>query len=384
MISEQHSSENTIRLLFLGSYKTDRRLKSFARFFQKHGFSVEVIFAEPGHNTAGSWNDGGCKITQIPIHKNSGPLMFFEYRRKIWQYVSSLPKSFVTFACELYSLDCARKSKLAGHTSRVIYDARELYTELPSVTNKPLSRSFWKRNERRGLLATDLVVVTAPLDAPAICEVHGFLPRTTLIRNLPEPQTTYIQSNYLREKYPIIAGRKILIYGGGVQADRGLEEMLEVMKELQKEYAFVIIGDGSAKQSLITTVKMLGLSDSVFFHEATHSDELYSILTSADIGISLINTTSASYELALPSKIFEYMQAGLPILASKIKQAETLFPNEKWIRYTDISTKSIIQDVKALSPIILDVELRSAISKYANVDFTFDVDARSLLELLSD
>ena len=267
------SSARTIRLLFLGCFETDRRIKSFARFFSRSGFQVEIIYGEPAKNESRTWKDENIQITQLPIKKSSGPLMFLEYRRKLNNHLSSLSHSHITFAADLYSLSTARKVKLRGQTDKVIYDARELYTELPTVASKPLVKLFWRVSEKRGLIFTDRVTVTAPLDADAIKSVHGFLPYSVLVRNLPEPSLELQKSNYLRELYSI-GNRIILVYAGGIQKDRGLEEIIEAIKELHHEYAFVIIGNGSFLAALEKKVKAYSLESSVYFHHPVHSDKL--------------------------------------------------------------------------------------------------------------
>src|SRR5688572_29478718 len=118
MGEQVRSSSKTIRLLFLGCYRTDRRIKSFARYFSSNGFQTEIIYGEPGKNEQGIRNDGDIRITQLPMKRSSGPLMFLEYRRKLNKHLSSLSGGHITFACDLYSLSAARKIKLRGQTDK--------------------------------------------------------------------------------------------------------------------------------------------------------------------------------------------------------------------------------------------------------------------------
>jgi glycosyltransferase involved in cell wall biosynthesis len=133
----------------------------------------------------------------------------------------------------------------------------------------------------------------------------------------------------------------------------------------------------------VENVKVYGLQQSVYFHKPVHSDKLQPILSSADIGIVLIKTDSGSYQLALPSKVFEYMQAGLPILSSKMKQVVSLFPNELSIKYVDVRPDDILDGLEELSSLSKNAELRGSISHKANSLFTFDTDARSLIPFLN-
>lgn len=379
--SEDQSTKRRIRLLFLGSYETDRRIKSFSRYFSRSGFTTEVIFAQPGFAESRSWIDREIRITQLPLDLSSGPLMFLRFKHILTKHTSNLQRADITFAADLYSLSTARTLKYKGLTSKIIYDARELYTELPSLKAKPITKLYWRFVEKRGLDISDRVLVTAPYDANAILAVHGFLPKSLLIRNLPEPFDLSHRSNYLREKYQI-GGKKILVYAGGIQKDRGLIEMISAMHRLQSEFVFVLIGNGPLTDELTQKVKSEGLEKSVMFHPAVHSDTLQSVLTSADIGVCMILTHSGSYELALPSKIFEYFQAGLPVLSSKMKQVMELFPNEEMITFTDPTEHGIIQGLNDISSVVSDPILSQKLSQQINNSFSFDTDAHVLQSFL--
>jgi glycosyltransferase involved in cell wall biosynthesis len=47
-------------------------------------------------------------------------------------------------------------------------------------------------------------------------------------------------------------------------------------------------------------------------------DEVTQIVSSADFGLCLIEDASLSYRYSLPNKLFEYIFAGLPVVASNL------------------------------------------------------------------
>jgi glycosyltransferase involved in cell wall biosynthesis len=98
---------------------------------------------------------------------------------------------------------------------------------------------------------------------------------------------------------------------------RGLELMIDTMPKL-KNYVLVIIGYGDVFEQLKRQVTLLGLETKVIFMGKILPEELPAYTESADIGISLEENLGLSYRYALPNKIFDYIQARLPVLASDL------------------------------------------------------------------
>ena len=71
---------------------------------------------------------------------------------------------------------------------------------------------------------------------------------------------------------------------------------------------------------MIEKVKENKLDSKVYFIDRVESSELISYTKGADIGINLQEKINISKELASANKIFEYIHAGLPIIASTVPE----------------------------------------------------------------
>jgi len=309
--------------------------------------------------------------------------MFLQYDKLLQDELAKREPCDILFACDLYSLKASAQARKIGKAKKLFYDARELYTELPTVAGNPIKKLFWKRWERRGLTQTDVVIVTAPDDAGAIKQVHGFLPESILIRNLPKREGFNL-NNYLRDYFAIPGNKKIMVYVGGLQLDRGLEKVIESMRVLKTEAVFIMVGEGELEETLQKKTKQLDLDNDIFFHPPIESARVIEILSSADIGISLIEQSSKSYQLALPSKIFEYMLAGLPVISSPLKQVKDLFDKRDNIFYADPDNETeLIETCRTALAVNNNLEIKQSIRNKASKNYTFETDSELLTKYLA-
>ena len=84
----------------------------------------------------------------------------------------------------------------------------------------------------------------------------------------------------------------------------------------------MIIGDGPLETPAKQAAHVLG--DRVSFLPFTLPDELLSFTASADLGAVLIEPLTESLRLALPNKLFEYLIAGIPVIASPIPEMKRI------------------------------------------------------------
>lgn len=373
--------KRSVRFLFLGDVVTDRRVKNFIRYFQSREWYVELLCSTKHLVPEGLQKELNARVHELK--HLGGPRMFLEHHRSLVSQLRELPPLDVTVACELYSLSAGKYARTKRMSIHLAYDSREVYTGLPTIAGKPLVRTFWKTIERRGLKLTDSIIVTGSLDAVAIRNEHKMLPRDFLIRNIPMRTAKPSRNDYLRDRLKIPHDKSILIYVGGIQSDRGLEQMIVAMKSLQNEAVFVVIGEGILLDNLKALTKTTGLEAAVKFLGAVPSDQALFIMASADVGVVLIDTRSPSYSLALPSKLYEYLFAGLPVLASPMKQAVDEFKEHPAVRFVDtFDENAIVNAIRDLIHLSHDSNRMSTLQDDILKTLSFESDAAPFADYL--
>ncbi|HET6511422.1 MAG TPA: glycosyltransferase family 4 protein [Candidatus Kapabacteria bacterium] len=366
-----------VSLLFLGDPTLDRRIQSFAEMFRASGYDVRMYFSIPGQTAVTVLDES----IQLPSRYASGPRMFLGHHAALRKHLSEISRSDVIVACDLYSLRAAAQAKRGSTRSILLYDARELYTGLPAVAKRPFIRYFWKKWEAGGMLDADFISITAPHDADAIFRVHSFLPRPLLIRNIPlrekiTPDRKYLQSLGMSER------ENVAVYVGGLQQDRGLEGSIRALKHCEASVKLLLLGSGSLESPLKELAKTAGVASRVIFAGAVAQESVMPILAACDVGLSLIEANSPSYSLALPSKVFEYLHAGLPVISTELKHVIELFDHQPYIRYVQPIDERAIAN--AITAFLGKKQELSAIIEQAASQYSFESDFESLRVLLDE
>ncbi len=240
----------------------------------------------------------------------------------------------------------------------------------------PLSKFVWRTLERRGLMQTNLIIVTAPNDADAILRVHNFLPRPVLVRNLPWRAPELLPDRSMLERFGIPKDAKTLVNLGGLQQGRGLEKLMETVQSTH--HHLLLIGDGNIRSRLEARA-----TNNIHFAGSIQSDEALRVVAACDVGISLVELDSPSYKLALPSKQFEYMMCGIPIVSSRIPQVLDLFRNEELVTFVDERDVNSIRN--GIQKALADSErpdLRAREKALALNEYHFEHDVVALMDAM--
>jgi glycosyltransferase involved in cell wall biosynthesis len=121
----------------------------------------------------------------------------------------------------------------------------------------------------------------------------------------PQKRKEAVRQQYLRN------GEAGFIYAGLHGLFQGLEQILLAAEKLKEESVrFLFFGDGPEKEALVKRASDLGLSNMNFYSPLSHRD-ISSIIASMDVAVVPLKK---SIRGAVPSKIYEAMASGIPIL----------------------------------------------------------------------
>ncbi len=178
--------------------------------------------------------------------------------------------------------------------------------------------SYWKKYEKKCLQKVDFIIgVSGLLINKMVSEHH--LNRSKIVYTPNSPDLSkFIRPNIPENIKNQTNGKFNIIYAGGIDYLRGLQNVLPVFQELKQEISniqLIIIGEGSFKKKLYETVKLLDLEHDVIFTGWLSIEHLASYLNCADVGI-YPQLTYGGIEFTIPTKLYQYCAAGLPVIAN--------------------------------------------------------------------
>lgn len=254
----------------------------------------------------------GAELVPVPLGKRrGGKLPFLIFYLRAFPLVVGLKGE--AFHCQdLFSLPVAYLgAKLSG--AGLIYDVHEYYIGTPALADRPLERTVWGAVERAFIGRADAVITVCDSIAEALAERYG-IRRPYVVRNLPEFRRVP-RTDSLRRWLGIPEAEPILLYQGVLQRGRGILVAVEALRRLERG-VLVLLGDGEMRDEIEGYVTRTRMDGRVFMPGWVPLEELPLYTASADIGLCLIENLGYSYYLSLPNKLFQYIMAGVPVLAS--------------------------------------------------------------------
>lgn len=291
---------------------TDQRVDKVCRTLTGMGFHVLLV---------GRWLPGCLPLNDRPYETHRmrllfkrGPLFYAEYNlRLFWLLLFNPAKLLVS-----NDLDTLLANFTAHKLKRVplVYDSHEYYTETPELINRPVVQGIWERIEKAIFpKLTDIITVNK-----SIADLYQKKYNKTLhvVRNVP--RTPEIETALNRASFGLPLDKKIIVLqGAGINIQRGVEEAVEAMRYVPNAL-LLIIGGGDVIDSLKNQVKKSELKDKVRFIKRLPYNELIQYTRLSDLGITLDKDTNINYRFSLPNKLFDYIHAGIPILASRLPE----------------------------------------------------------------
>lgn len=200
----------------------------------------------------------------------------------------------------------------------LVYDAHELYPEQKSFS--AVQQRICSQAEAEQIRKADLVFAVNESIGEEMARRYGIAKPVTLLNAIDPPADFEPQAGHdlLRQKLGLSAERRILLFQGGFAPHRNLEALINAMAHVKtRDVDLVMMGFGPFGELLKKKAARLQLLDQrIYFLPAVPQAELLQHSASADLGIIPYPHVDLNSYFCTPNKLFEFIQAGLPILAN--------------------------------------------------------------------
>lgn len=331
-MKKERKSQIKVCMVVLNNFTNDSRVLREAMSLEEEGYQVFVIaIYEDGLKR--KENIDGVQVFRTFLRTKNWP------KNKIFQifkYIEFTIKSFIFIKkqkphiCHCHDLNTLPLGYIAKIflKSYLIYDSHELESQRSTLKKEPgWFRWLDRKLEHFLVKRVDEIIVVCDSIADYIAK-QDKVRRPFIVRNIPDLKKDILVPK--KEDHLDFSNEyKIIIYQGGLFLNRGIEELIEAIKLLDKKIILVILGEGLLYDKLIAKIKKLDLNSRVILKGYVPPSEILKLTSQADLGIVPVKKITLSYYFALPNKFFEYITAGLPIAASNFPEMEKIIKQYK-------------------------------------------------------
>ena len=330
---------------------TDQRVNRSAMALQEEGWEVLLIGRRLPDSQEMDVRPYSTKRFRLWFHK--GPLFYLNYNIRLFIFLLS-NRFDVAFSNDLDTLPAnfiASRLKNA----QLVYDSHEYFIGVPELAHRKLVRGIWKSLEKFFLPSVKYLFTVNNSIAELYRKDYNI--NFKVMRNVPLlPKMEVISKAEGRKKYGLPENQFIyILQGSGINIQRGAEEAVEAMQYLEHSL-LLILGGGDVLDLLKEKVKQLNLKDKVIFKPRMSYREMMQHTQCADVGLTLDKDTNINYRYSLPNKIFDYIHAGIPVLASDLPEIRKIVEEYNIGLITDTHDPKLLADVmkKLNDPVLVE------------------------------
>ncbi len=313
--------------------RVDVRVLREARALVEEGYAVTIVDVERDRTVPLEEDFDGIHVKHImKPHWHTPVRMPWRLLRSAEKFIYST-LTMIRISADIYHAHDVKALPACYITAMVhrkplIFDAHELPLN-------ELDRSGWHR--LRTLLTRLLtriiarcsgVITVSPPIAQEICKRYQ-TSNVTLVRNILAYQAVP-KSDRLRQHLGLGSEVRIALYQGNIQADRRLDRLVHAAAFLERDIVIVLMGKkyGETASELEALAAREGVADRIKILPPVPYAELLEWTASADAGLIIYSPDhSLNVQMCLPNKLFEYLMAGLPVLATPLDAVAEILAN---------------------------------------------------------
>ena len=328
-----------ILVLLDNVFTNDRRVSRESETLVEAGFDVNLVAVKR--------NDLPEKetINGVKVHRLLDRDIYDIKKQKCFKgYAKMIVENFnfdIIHANDQAMLHLGSCIKKIKPSVTLVYDSHELFHSWPlnasnfnsfSIMLKSyVVRKLQIRREKRNHKYIDQIITVNDSLANDLQKYMKAKKKVCVVRNIPEKSEKIEKTNILREKFAIPQSTKILVFiGGNIYARTlNLEQVIDEFANVPNKALVFICGENEHAEPIHKYVKDKRASN-ILFHGLIAPSDIPAYLSSADAGlVPTWNKNDMSYWYALDNKLFEYINAGIPVLATQQSEYRNIVENYK-------------------------------------------------------
>lgn len=240
------------------------------------------------------------------------------------------------------------------YKAKLIYEPHELETE--TVTFRGLKKKIAKFSENLLIKYVDHIY-TVSESISSYYEKSYKKNKIPFIRNVPLlSNQNDSNSNYFYKKFNIPLEDLIFMYQGQLGHGRVLMELIDAFSNVSSNNHLVLMGFGELTNQIIALSKK---SKNIHYHQAVNPDEIHKYTCSIDVGFALLSDNCLNHDSALPNKLFHYIHAGKPVIASNLSEMRKIINTYNCGWLVDNNSRNIAFTINKINKKIISKSTRN-------------------------
>lgn len=262
----------------------------------------------------------------------------------------------------------------------LVFDSHEYFTGVPEIQNRPFVKRIWTAIEQHILPHLKFVLTVSDSIAEQYEKQYGLRPVVVrnCARNSAEIKPLSRADLGVPDDHLLL-----IIQGGGINIDRGGEELIEAVSRMEKVF-LIIAGSGDVIDKLKEKAFDLNSFDRIRFIKKIPWEEMMRYTKSADAGLTLDKDTNPNYHFSLPNKLFDYISAGIPVIASDLPEIRKIIIDFGCgLVIPSVTPESIAEAIKKLRDdrVLLNKISQNAVN--ASHSLNWDLESKIVSEFYS-
>ncbi len=354
-------SGKKVAVLLFSHYPSDPRPKRAAEAMALEGAEVDFLCLQGNPDQARHETTNGLSIFRVPLkRRRGGKLVYF------FQYGVFIMTGFLFLACRSlrrrYDLVHVHNMpdilvfgalipKLLG--ARVILDLHdpmpELMTTIYKLPEQSFAVRFLKQAEKWSIRFSDLVLT------PNVAFQKLFTSRSCppekiqIVMNSPNEETFQFRSvsSEIPSRQP--SDPFTILYHGSLVARHGLDLAIDAIEQVRKSIpnaAITICGENTPYfEEVMQSVNARGLQPMVRYLGLRNRRQIVEAIEQCDLGV-IPNRRSVFTELNMPTRIFEYLALGKPVIAPFTQGIQDYFSKPDLIFFEPDNVDDLAQKIE--------------------------------------
>lgn len=355
----------------------DPRVEKIANTLAEAGYHVSMLGWDRSAQLESEITSENISCYRLPIKAEFGTGMgnlpaLLRWQWGLFNWLSKQHKNIdIIHACDFDTIIPALICKFLWG-KKVIYDIFDFYADHLRSTPR-LIKSIIRALDIKLIALCDAIILA---DDNRFQQIKGARYKNSAVINNTPLDIYQLTGQELTENQ---THRLTIAYVGLLQVERGLLEMLEVLKN-HPDWCLELAGFGGDQPEISQLANQM---DNVFFHGRITYQEALALSQKADVLFATYDPKISNHKYASPNKVFEAMMLGKPIIVAQGTNMDRIV--EKLNCGMIVQYGSILELEEALSTLAVDPNLRFHLGqngrKAYESTFNWEIMQQRLLEL---